>query len=168
MITESEVFDAVKRGYAEFEGASTAEIIDYFSEIDVDSVDGHTSHIKGILFEQEYVDLLATQGIEAEIFEATNHPVTDVAILEDGEVVNELQLKATESASYVLGAIEDNPDINFVVTSEVGGQLDIDSVIDSGIEEVSLENTVSDVLFDEVVNPLSPISVIGWLLGLPF
>jgi len=167
MITELEVFEAVRRGYLEFETASNTEILDYFSAIDEGSVAGHASHIKGILFEQEYVDLLVTQGVEAQIFEATNHPVTDISIWEEGDVVVELQLKATESASYVNAAIEEYPEVEFVVTSEVAVGFDSDMVMDSGIENAALEQAVGDTLMDEVINPLSPFSVIGWFIGLP-
>lgn len=165
MLEESLVFDSVRRGYLEFAEASNEEIIDYFSAIEPESAAGHASHIKGILFEQAYVDVLATQGIEAQIFEATNHPITDLAILQDGEVINELQLKATDSAGYVNAAIEDYPDVDFVVTSEVVLQLDSELVIDSGIENAVLDQAVSETLFSEAA---SPFSVIGWLFGLPF
>ena len=168
MISESEVFDAVRRGYNEFNTASSSEILDYFSEIDEGSVAGHLSHIKGILFEQEYVDQLASQGIQAEVFEATNHPVTDIAIFEDGDIVSELQLKATDSVSYVSSAIEDYPDVTFVITSEAAYGFDSDMVIDSGISDAALEQAVSETLLDEVVNPVSPISILGWFFGLPF
>lgn len=167
MITELEVFDAVRRGYLEFETASNTEILDYFSTIDAESAAGHASHIKGILFEQEYVDLLATQGVEAQVFEATNHPVTDITIFEDGDVVVELQLKATDSASYINSSIAEYPEMDFVVTSEVASSFDSDMVMDSGIENAALEQAVGDTLMDEAVNPLSPFSVLGWLVGLP-
>ncbi|WP_339782718.1 hypothetical protein [uncultured Marinobacter sp.] len=167
MITELEVFDAVRRGYLEFETASNTEILDYFSTIEAESAAGHTSHIKGILFEQEYVDLLATQGVEAQIFEATNHPVTDIAIFEDGDVAVELQLKATDSVSYINSSIDEYPEVGFVVTSEIAGSFDSDMVMDSGIENAALEQAVGETLMDEVVNPLSPFSVLGWLVGLP-
>ena len=168
MVAESEVFDAVRRGYLEFETASNTEILDYFSAIYEESVAGHASHIKGILFEQEYVDLLATQGVEAQIFEATNHPVTDISIWDEGDVVVELQLKATESVSYVNAAIEEYPEVGFVVTSEVAGGFDSEMVIDSGIENAALEQAIGETLLDDVVNPVSPLSMIGWLIGLPF
>lgn len=168
MISESEVFDAVRRGYGELEAASGSEILEYFSSIEDDSVAGHVSHIKGILFEQEYVDILAAQGIEADVFEATNHPLTDIAIFDDGDIVNELQLKATDSVSYVTGVIEENPDLEIVVTSEIADGLDRNMVVDSGIEDAVLEEAVSDALFDDVVNPLSPFSLIRWFVGLPF
>lgn len=163
MITESEVFDAVRRGYSEFESTSNAEIIDYFSEIDQGSVAGHVSHIKGILFEQEYVDLLQTQGVEAEIFEATNHPVADITVLDSSGFASELQLKATDSMSYVTAAMEENPDIGFVVTSEIAAGMGNDLVVDSGIENAVLDQAVGETLY-----PVSPLSMIGWAFGLPF
>ncbi|MAR01285.1 MAG: hypothetical protein CMI00_12210 [Oceanospirillaceae bacterium] len=168
MIAPSEVFEAVQRGYNELETASNAEIIDYFSSIDDEAVAGHVSHIKGILFEQEYLDLLDVQGIEAQVFEATNHPVTDIAIMDGDEIVHELQLKATDSSSYINATLEEHPDIEIVATTEVASGFDADLVTDSGIEDAALEQAVTDTLFDEVVNPISPISVIGWLVGLPF
>ena len=163
MVTEEDVFEAIRRGYNQFEDASGSEIKDYFSGIDEESVSGHVSNIKGILFEQEYVEQLKLEGIEAKIFEATNHPITDIAIIENDEVVNEVQLKATESVSYINTTLEENPEIVIVATSEVAEIIDSDMVINSGIEESILEEAVLDV-----VNPVSPISVIGWLFGLPF
>lgn len=165
MLEKQLVFDSVRRGYLDLQAATNSEIIDYFSAIEPESVAGHASHIKGILFEQVYVDVLATQGIEAQIFEATNHPITDLAILQDGNVINELQLKATDSFSYVSAAIENHPDVAFVVTSEIALQLDSELVTDSGIENAMLDQVIGDTLFSETV---SPFSVIGWLFGLPF
>jgi hypothetical protein len=168
VISEFEVFDAVRRGYNEFASASNTEIQDYFADIDDESVVGHISNIKGILFEQEYVDQLVAQGVHAEVFAATNHPVTDIAIFKDGEIVNEFQLKATDSVSYINTTIFDEPDVPLVVTTEVANRFDTIMVIDSGIENAVLEQAVSDTLLGDVVNPVSPLSIIGWLFGLPF
>jgi hypothetical protein len=168
MINPAEVYDSVRRGYSDLSGLSDGEISNYFSEIEGSSVSSHVSNIKGILFEQQYVDGLAAQGIHAEVFEATNHPVVDVAVYSGDEIVNELQLKATESASYINTTLAENPDVPIVVTSEVAADIDSDMVIDSGISEATLEDAVSDTLMDEVVNPISPLSLITWALGLPF
>lgn len=161
MMQEEDVFDAVRRGFNDLEELSNDEIYEYFDNIDSESVSGYVNNIKGILFEQEYVKKLELEGIQAEIHETTNHPLTDIVIFEDSEVVNELQLKATESVSYINATLEENPDIAIVATSEVAQQLDSDMVIDSGIEEAVLEEAVLDV-----VNPVSPISVIGWIFGI--
>ena len=168
MINAQDVFESVRRGYNELEQASNSDIIQYFEDIEPDSMMGHVSNIKGILFEQEYVELLATQGIEASIFEATNHPITDLSIFEDGEAMSELQLKATDSVSYINATLDANPDIEIVTTSEVAAHFDDPMVIDSGIEEAVLENAVLDTLADDIVNPVSPLSVLSWIIGLPF
>lgn len=168
MISQDDVFNSVRRGYAELESLPNEDISSYFSAIEEESVAGHLSHIKGILFEQEYVESLETQGIIADVFETTNHPVTDIAVFDDGEIVSEIQLKATDSATFVNATIAENPDIDIVTTSEVASEFDPLVVTDSGIEDAALEQAVSETLFEETVNPVSPISIIGWFFGLPF
>lgn len=167
MVSPDLVFDSVRRGYNELEHASNDEIVSYFDAVDPDALGGHISNIKGILFEQAYVEQLAEQGIEASVFAATNHPGVDVAIFDDGELVTELQLKATDSVAYINTTLADNPDIAIVATSEVASQFESEMVINSGIEEAALEEVVSEAIIGEVVNPVSPLSVIGWFFGLP-
>ena len=168
MIEEQQVFSAVRRGYNELEFADNNAIQDYFSNIDADSAAGHVSNIKGILFEMEYVDTLAAKGIEAEIFEATNHPVSDIMIMEGLEVVDEIQLKATSSVAYISDTLEAHPDVPIVVTAEVAANFNTDMIIDSGIENAVLEDAVTSTLIDDAVNPVNPLSILGWLFGLPF
>lgn len=168
MIDAAVVFDSVRRGYNQFEQASNDEILAYFDAVDPDSMGGHISNIKGILFEQVYVEQLAEQGVEASVFAATNYPGVDVAVFDDGEVITELQLKATDSVSYINTTLTENPDITIVATSEVASSMNNELVINSGIEDVALENAVSETLLDEAINPVSPVSMIGWLFGLPF
>jgi DNA-binding NarL/FixJ family response regulator len=168
MINSDSVFDAVRRGYNELGEASNADIENYFAEINPEAMVGHISNIKGILFELQYVEKLDAVGIHAEVFEAANHPAVDIAIFEGGEVVKELQLKATESVAYVNTTLEQYPDIPIVVTTEVASHFESELIIDSGIEEALLESVVTETLLDEVVNPISPFSVISWFFGLPF
>lgn len=166
--SSANVFDAVRRGYNDLETSSNAEILEYFSGIEEQAVQGHLGNIKGILFEQRYVEELGRQGIEVHLFEATNHPATDLAIMEQGDIVSELQLKATDSASYIQSTISEYHDIEIVTTSEIAAALEPGVVIDSGIENAALENSVFETLFEDTANPVSPISVFGWFLGLPF
>jgi hypothetical protein len=166
VINSSEVFDAVRRGYVEFESASNEEIVSYFDGIDDESVGGHANHIKGILFEQEYADNLLAQGVDAELFSTTNHPITDLAIWDDDEIVDELQLKATDSISYIQATIAENPDITIVATSEVASNFDSETVIDAGIENAALDDAVSEALFEESINPFSKLSILSWIIGL--
>lgn len=163
-----DVFDAVRRGYSSLAEAHPDEITEYFSHIDDQSVIGHVNNIKGILFEQAYVEDLASQGVEAALFEAVNHPVSDVLVFGDLDVVTELQLKATDSASYIADAMMDDPESTFVVTSEVVAHFASDVVVDAGIENAALESVVEETLFSEVFNPFSAFSVLRFLLGVPF
>lgn len=168
MVNPESVFDSVRRGYNALEHSSNDEIISYFEDVEPDSMIGHVNNIKGILFEQEYVSQLAEQGIHAEVFELTNHPGVDITIFEGGEAVNELQMKATDSVSYINTTLAENPDVAIVATSEVASQFETEMVIDSEIENAALESAVIETLVEDVVNPFSPISVIGLLVGFPF
>lgn len=192
MIAQHSVFDAVRRGYNELELASNDEIFDYFSDVNPDAMSGHISNIKGIVFEQEVVNALNEQGMDAMLFEATNHPVSDIALMSDGDIAAEVQLKATDSVSYINETLAENPDIPIIVTSEVADSFDSSMVIDSGIDNVALDDVASEVLSGEIANhvgeslasdvasegladlvadvalPISPIGIIGALFGVPF
>ena len=167
-IVREDVFDAVRRGYRELEFASGDEITAYFAALETADIQGHSNHIKGILFEQEYVDALETSGIAASLFETTNHPGTDIMLFGGLDGTTEVQLKATDSVSYVTGAMEDDPEIAFAVTSEVATQMSADLVIDAGIENAALESAVTDTLFEETVSPLGALSLVRLLIGFPF
>lgn len=175
------VFSAVRRGYNELSEASDSEIIDYFQAIDEDSMTGHLSNIKGIVFEEVYVDQLRSDGVDAYLFEETNHPLTDIFVY--GDDVEEFQLKATDSVSYINDTLESLDDTSIVVTSEVASHFDDPRIIDSGISNQELTESVTTALFDgsdvvsdtgidattdSVLDGISPIPIspIGILFGL--
>lgn len=168
MINPDLVFDSVRRGYQSLEEATNDEIIHYFEGLEPDVMVGHVSNIKGILFEQVYMDELVGQGIQAGVYELTNHPGADLFVLEDGQFAYELQMKATDSIAYIDSALQSYPDVAIVATSEVANSFESDMVIDAGIENAVLEETVSQVLIEEAVNPLSGFSLLRFLIGLPF
>ena len=160
-IEKEAVYDAIRRGYSDLSHADESTIDAYFSDVDMDSLSGHIGNIKGILFEQEYVEQLQNNGIDAVVYEEVNHPASDVMILEHGEVIEDLQLKATESVSYLqdtLNTLED--DITVVTTTEVAQYFD-GEVIDSGIRESVLEEAVS-----EVIMPISPVTIVKLFFGI--
>jgi len=170
IITPNEVFDSIRRGYTDLNNSTNEEIFDYFQTIEEESMQGHISNIKGILFEHEYVQSLQEMGTHASIFEATNHHITDISIFDDnGDVVNELQLKATDSVGYINETLVENPDIAIVATSEVASSMSSDMVIDSGIENAILEDSVLEVLSPIPVTKTGfALAGIGLLFGLPF
>jgi len=159
-IDREDVYDAIRRGYTDLANADDASIDAYFQEIDTDSISGHIGNIKGILFEQEYVEQLREEGVEAELFEEVNHPLSDIMIMEDGYVMEELQLKATESPSYIQETLDSaGGEVTVVTTTEIAQEFS-GEVVDSGISETILEEAVADV-----VMPVSPVSIAGWLFG---
>ena len=88
--------------------------------------------------------------------------------LESGEIVQEAQLKATESNQYILEHFERCPDIAVFATAEVAEEME--GVTSSGMSDPSLESDVSDVIdqlkgfgpFDEAMDA----AAIGGLVGL--
>lgn len=148
MQTET-VFDAVRRGYNELESSSNQDILTYFDNVSPDEMVGHISNIKGITFEQEVASLLAEQGVSAELFDATNHPVVDITLWGDSDIAFEAQLKATDSVSYIQTTLEEYPDIPIIATSEVAAAVDSTMVIDSGISNTELTALVDTTLSGE-------------------
>lgn len=116
-------------------------------------LNGLISGVKGKLFEMKYVDYLndgnLPDGYEAVLATSATQPGWDIAIHgTDGHIADLLQMKATDSVSYVQHALERYPDIDVVTTDEVYSQLVMhgaaDHVSASGIENVDLENIVRD------------------------
>ena len=160
-IAREEVFEAIRRGYGDLENASEDEILEFFQAKDIESLSGDINNIKGILFEQEYARDLQEDGVDARLFEETNHPVSDIGIFEDGEMIEELQLKATSNPSYIEETLGEMPeDVAVVTTSEVAEHFD-GEVIDSGISDTVLEEAIGDMII-----PISPLSVVGWFFGI--
>jgi hypothetical protein len=197
-LNASIVFDSVRRGYNDLGTASNDDIIAHFDTIDPDAMVGHVSNIKGIVFEQQVVDALNEQGVDSVMFEETNHPITDIAIMSDGDIAAEMQLKATDNVSYINETLAEHPDVPIIVTSEIADKMDHPMVIDSGIDNAELTHAVTETLAQEqmadiaaqeavgdigadiaseglasavldVAVPVSPIGFgIGLLFGLPF
>ncbi len=132
------------RRYGDLSDATDGEMVDYFTDIDDESWTGHMSNIKGILFEQEYVDMLEEEGEKAALFTNINHPDTDLQIFENGNVIEELQLKVTDSANYINGTLAENPDILIVATIEIASDFETDMVMDSEISNAVLEKAIGD------------------------
>ena len=96
---------------------------------------GIVSGIKGKLFELEYVDWLnhghLPIGATAELAASPTQEGWDIAVRDsDGNVIEHLQLKATESLNYIKEAYSAHPEIDIVATREVFEHLD-----GSGLED---------------------------------
>lgn len=99
------------------------------------SLAGIVNGIKGKLFETEYVDWLneghLPSGAVAKLAASPTQEGWDVVIKDShGQVIDHLQLKATESIAYIKDALAAHPEIDIVSTHEVFGHLD-----GSGLED---------------------------------
>lgn len=160
MMENKAIFEAIQRGYSQFHNANQDEILEYFKEQEHESLVGHVNNIKGILFEQEYLNKMQEEDVEAFLFQNTNHPDSDM-IIEN----QEFQLKATDNISYINETLEANPDIPIIATTEVANLMNNDMVIDSGISNSVLEDSVTELVFGTSIG--LPFGI-GLLFGLPF
>ena len=132
------------------------------------------NNVKGILFELEYVEIENSDGdsIFAYQFEQTNYPTYDVQLIDEqtGEIA-EIQLKATNSASYVKSWMDEHGD-NIVVTDEVAEELGLEGVGISNEElEVKVEDfleKIKDVDEESLVPMLGNIGTISLAISLVF
>jgi hypothetical protein len=118
---------------------------------------GIINGIKGKAFELEYADYLnhghLPPGAFAELAHSPTQEGWDIAIRDShGDVIDHLQLKATDSLSYIQDAIAHHPEIDVVATHEVFKHLHdpeiVSHLIDSGISNVQLEDVAADAVHD--------------------
>lgn len=119
---DSLVVEAFRRSDSGLSDATVADISEYLSAYTPEQQAGIINNVKGIYHELAFVAAENSDGDawSAEIMPMTNHPGVDVLLSNPttGEVV-ELQLKATDSPSYVAEAATKNPDVTILTTSEV-------------------------------------------------
>lgn len=145
------VLDALRRSTSRLHDASDAELGDYLRSMSPDQVQGIASNVKGILHEMLIAAAENADGddIGAVIFEATNHPGSDIEFVMDGDVVTQVQLKAVQDPAAIIEHFARYPDIDVLATSEVyralGGAFG-DRVTDSGISNVEITQLSRETL----------------------
>lgn len=122
------ILAALRRSNSELKNAPLPEIQDYLRVLDDEQVPGLISNVKGILHEIEFVRVENEDGdsVYASFFDATNHPDTDIQLLDrsTGETW-EAQLRATNDAGYVTDWIERHPGGEMLVTDELAQRMDL-------------------------------------------
>ncbi|MBK7006290.1 MAG: hypothetical protein IPH37_15145 [Burkholderiales bacterium] len=144
--------------------------------LDGDALQGAVNTAKGKYFEYLVVDklsqgqqvgpLLLESGQQAVLADSMTQPGWDLRIVDEhGDVVEYLQLKATDSVSYIRSALERYPDIQILATDEV---VDSGLVLDSGISDQDLRanvemgvNAVDVSLTETFRDSLSPAAAAG-------
>jgi hypothetical protein len=109
---------------------------------------GFLNPVKGKLFELKYADWLnddhLPDGYHATLAPWPNQPGWDLAISgPDGHVAELLQLKASDSVSYVRHAMEQYPDIQVVTTDEVYSKLAMHGAAHSSLDNAGLTDHVA-------------------------
>lgn len=122
--TEDEelVLQALRRSNNSLTDATEVELSNYLQSLSVDQISGLKNNVKGIYHELAFQHRENLDGDEyiVELFDDTNHAGADVRIINivTGDV-SEVQLKATNYASYVREHNEKYENIDILTTSEV-------------------------------------------------
>jgi len=146
-----EVEQAFALAYPGLSGAGET-FADVVARLSPEGLVGLVNGVKGKLFELELVDQLnnggLVEGLRAEMAASATQAGHDIVVRDaQGNIVEELQAKATESVAYVKDALERYPNIDITTTSEVHGHLmalglSPEAVTDSEIAEATLQQKV--------------------------
>jgi len=147
---ETLILKALKRANPNLEGKSLDEISDYLQGLDEDQLLGLNNNVKGILHEIQFVEIENNDGdnITASLFTDTNHKDTDVILTNNdtGEIF-EVQLKATDSTSYVNDWINSHENGEILITEELAEKMDLET---SGLSNNELTTDVNNFV-DKIV-----------------
>ncbi len=128
--------------------AAPTKLAEYVGSLEPDQLAGVLSNVKGIYHELLFVHAENIDGdeVSARVFDATNHPGADVEFIVDGEVIREVQLKATSSMSALAEHLRRYPDIDILATAEIAGSTQ--DVGNSGFSNETLTRDVMDIVDD--------------------
>lgn len=142
-VDESYVLQALKRANPNLENQTTEEISEYLKNFDENQLLGLSNNVKGILHEIQFVEIENSDGdnFTASMFADSNHKNTDILLSNNntGEI-SEIQLKATDSSSYVQDWIENNEDGEILITKELAEKMNLET---SGISNKELTTDVN-------------------------
>lgn len=163
---ETYVLEALKRVNPALQDKSLDEISEYLEGMDEAQLLGLSNNVKGILHEIQFVEIENNDGdsITAAMFGESNHAGTDIILTDNhtGEIT-EIQLKATDSSSYVQDWIEEHPEGEILVTEELAAKMDLPT---SGQSNEELTTSVNDFV-QKVIELDNNDSLWAYIPGLP-
>ena len=142
---EEAVLAALRRAHPSA-GNTNEELGQWLSQMDDRQLQGVVSNTKGVLHEMRFVELENADGdtIYAAQFAATNHIGFDVVFSDAASSSDwEVQLKATDSESYIRDWLEKHPDGEILVTDEIAERMGIAS---SGLSNADLTMETKDLV----------------------
>ena len=122
------------------------------------NVGGHISRVKGTYFEvlvrdklntgESVGDIYLLPGQQAQLAESLTEEGWDLRIINaDGTVAEQIQLKASESFSYIKSALDKHPDIRVIAPQELEDRAEnLDQLTTADISDETMEDTVSNQL----------------------
>ncbi len=128
----------------------------------IEGLDGHVWTIKGTYFEvivrdklnsgERVGDIQLEPGQIARLAESTDQKGWDVEIVDrSGEIVEQVQLKASDDWSYIKEALEKYPGIRIITTQELDDRAaDTEEILSTDIANESLNSSVKTQLTDAV------------------
>lgn len=141
---ENYILQALKRTNSSLKNKTNEEIGEYLQGLDENQLLGLSNNVKGILHEIQFVEIENNDGdsITASIFENSNHQNTDILLTDNNTGdITEIQLKATDSSSYVQDWIENHPDGEILITEELAKKMNLET---SGLSNEELTTDVHD------------------------
>lgn len=143
------VLAALRRSSAEWD-LPLEQIAEKLASYSDAQIVGLTSNVKGILHEMEFQQLENEDGdsVVAALYPDTNHKGVDIQLLDQhtGDMWD-VQLKATDNMSLVYEWMEDNPDTEILLSTELAEKMGLPS---SGISNEDLKIRV-DEFVDEMI-----------------
>ncbi|HGS5784059.1 TPA: hypothetical protein ACN973_004535, partial [Vibrio parahaemolyticus] len=152
------VVEALQRANPSLEGLTESEIGSYLSELSSEQLSGVVSNTKGVYHEMLYVESFNAEslGNDAILHSDLNNPGADVIITDgSGNIVQEVQLKATDSTSYISEHLDKYPEVEVLATEEVAARMS--NVESSGFSNEELTNDVV-TSFDELESISSTVT----------
>lgn len=178
----SMVVEAMQRANPGLMDMTHPQMGEYLANLSPQQLQGVVSNTKGVYHEMLYVDSVNSAGGEASLHGDLSNSGSDVVIINDDGISQELQIKATDNVGYVNEHLEKYPDIEVLATEEAASKIDgvessgfsnlaleqdvengIDELISSGDGADSITETVSSSIAEESIG-LGPISIITGLL----
>lgn len=145
------VLQALRRAVPDTQTMNLEEIQHYLQGLDENQLVGLANNLKGVLHEIQFVRIENEDGdeITAALFTDTNHPGTDAILTNEqtGETIA-VQLKATDSESYVNNWIQNHEEGEILVTEEIAERMDLKT---TGISNEELTADVSEFI-NKVIN----------------
>ena len=103
----AEVLEALKRGIPKLENASIDEISDYLDSMtSPEQMQGVVNNVKGILGEFEAQEYFNSIGYDAAIAEDLYNPGFDIALFDDKDLVDVVQIKTTDNPLFIENHLE--------------------------------------------------------------